>query len=86
MGDRVYRAGDCSTAQGLWKRGQSMNDDDRRALERAATKFFWKGLGMARQEGAGRAPGVVSARPAARDRPSVKRNAGTGDHPCARLD
>lgn len=46
---RDWNGQDFTTAQNVWRRGASMDDDDRRALERAAVRYFYKACGIDRQ-------------------------------------
>lgn len=45
-GERVWSAEDYETARGCWDAGANRDDVTRRVLERAATRYFEKAIGM----------------------------------------
>jgi hypothetical protein len=74
---RGWSEQDFKTAQGLWRRGAEMGDDDRRALERAAVRYFFKACGMDREKiGDDREVGSCRSSPAEGGDPRLTRLAG----------
>lgn len=70
----VWNADAYEAGRRCWNAALTADDDTRRSLERAATRYFWRACGME----AGRAAGLNAALPSVRDHPDSTQNRQTG--------